>query len=152
MKKIIGVLILICSSSALACPDLQGRYSKCYSEIRKVKGEYIVDQHQESDYTVYNIEYIDDETGESRKDQLKTNNVKASRKETLPRMGITVRIEAKTKCIGDSVVSTGDAYYLGMKVGTFTTTIFREKNLLKSNLDGAYLGKEKQKRIVCELE
>lgn len=152
MKNLIGFLLLTLSiNSYAACPALQGRYNKCYSEIRKVKGEYIIDQHQESDYEVYDIEYIDDETGESRKDQLKTDGKKASRKETLPRMGVTVRIDAKTKCVGDAVVSAGNAYFLGAKVGTFTTKIFREGNLLKSNLDGSYLGKESHKRIVCEL-
>lgn len=152
MKILIGLLAIAFSSQSFACPELQGRYSKCYSEVRKVKGEYIIDQHQENNYQVYNVEYIDDETGESRKDQLKTDNKKASRKETLPRMGVTVRIDARTTCDGDTVVSVGDAYFLGAKVGKFTTRIFREGNLLKSNLDGSYLGKESHKRIVCELE
>lgn len=152
MKILIVLMGITFSFNSFACPQLQGRYSKCYSEIRKVKGEYVIDQHQENNYEVYDIEYIDDETGESRKDQLKTDNSKVSRKETLPRMGVTVRIEARTHCERDVVVSAGDAYFLGAKVGRFTTRIFREGNLLKSNLDGSYLGKEKQKRIICELE
>lgn len=152
MKVFIGFCAAFLSISAYACPQLQGRYNKCYSEVRPVKGEYIIDQHQESFYEVYDIQYIDDQTGESRNDQLKTDNKIASRKETLPRMGITVRIEAKTNCENDAVVSVGDAYFFGARVGTFTTRIFREGKLLKSNLDGSYLGKESHKRIVCELE
>jgi hypothetical protein len=152
MKKFICILLLSNSLNAIACPDLRGKYSKCYSEIRKVKGDYTIDQHQENNYEVFNIEYYDDETGETRKDTLKTDGKKASRRETLPRMGVTVRIDAKTHCENNTVVSVGNAYFLGAKVGTFTSTIFREGNLLKSNLDGSYLGKESHKRIVCELE
>lgn len=152
MKILIGLMTIGFSFHAFACPQLQGSYNKCYSEIRKVKGEYIIDQHQENNYEVFDIEYIDDETGESRKDQLKTDNKKASRKETLPRVGVRVRIDAKTQCVGDAVVSIGDAYFMGARVGSFTSTIFREGNLLKSNLDGSYLGKEVHKRIVCELK
>ncbi|MFA6236705.1 MAG: hypothetical protein WC635_05200 [Bacteriovorax sp.] len=152
MKVFIVLLAASFSISAFACPQLQGRYNKCHSEIRQVKGEYIIDQHQENFYEVYDIQYIDDETGESRNDQLKTDNKIASRKETLPRMGVTVRIEAKTSCENNAVVSVGDAYFFGARVGSFTTRIFREGKLLKSNLDGSYLGKEAHKRIVCELE
>jgi len=152
MKILIGLILLTFSFKSFACPELQGRYNKCYSEIRKVKGEYIVDQHQESSYQVYDIEYIDDETGESRKDHLKTDSQKASRKETLPRIGVTVRIDAKTRCEGNVVVSVGDAYFMMARVGSFTTKIFREGNLLKSHLDGSYLGREVHKRIICELK
>lgn len=152
MKILTALMLLTLSFKTFACPELQGSYNKCYSEIRKVKGEYIIDQHQESNYEVYDIEYIDDETGESRKDHLKTDSKKASRKETLPRVGVTVRIDAKTHCEKNTVVSVGDAYFLGARVGSFTTRIFREGNLLKSNLDGSYLGREVHKRIVCELK
>lgn len=152
MKGLILISVLSFSLSSFACPELQGRYNKCYSEIRKIKGEYIVDQHQENNYEIYNIEYNDDETGESRKDIIAANNQKVSRKETLPRVGVTVRIEARARCDGDTVVSDADVFFLGAKVGSFVSKIFLEGKILKSNVDGSYLGKDVHKRIVCETE
>lgn len=152
MKKLLAISIVLISTSALACPELQGRYDKCYSELRNMKGEYIVDQHQEANFEVYNVEYNDDETGSNRQDVIKTNNQKVSKKETLPRVGVTVRLEARARCENDQVVSDADAFFLGAKVGSFVSKIFRDGKILKSNLDGSYLGREIHKRIVCQLK
>ncbi|MDD4973783.1 MAG: hypothetical protein PHY93_05500 [Bacteriovorax sp.] len=152
MKLLFFISTLSYSLSSYACPQLQGRYNKCFSEIRKINGEYIVDQHQENNYEVYNVEYSDDETGENRKDLIKTNNQKDSRKESLPRMGVTVTVEARSNCVGDAVVSGADVFFLGAKVGSFVSKIFVEGKNLKSNVDGSYLGKDVHKRIVCELK
>ncbi len=153
MKLLFIISTLTFSALSYAeCPALQGRYNKCYSEVRTIKGEYIVDQHQESNYEVYDIEYNDDETGESRTEQFKTNDQVISRKEVLPRINVRVRIEGKARCEGLAVNSDADVYFLGAKVGSFTSSIFREGKILKSNIDGAYLGKDVHKRIVCTLE
>lgn len=150
MKMLMVLSTLALSTGAMAsCPELQGRYDHCYSEIRNIKGEYIVDQHQENNYEVYNVEYNDDESGESRKEEIKTNNELVSSKQTLPRVGVRVRLEARARCEGTKVISDADAYFMGAKVGSFTNEIYLEGNTLKSNLDGSYLGKELHKRIVC---
>jgi hypothetical protein len=152
MKLLILISAFSYSLNSYACPELQGRYNKCFSEIKKIKGEYIVDQHQESNYEVYNVEYNDDETAENRKDLIKTNNLIDSRKEKLPSLGVNVRIEARSYCEANAVVSNADVFFLGAKVGSFVSKIFIEGNLLKSNVDGSYLSKDVHKRIVCELE
>lgn len=156
MKKKLTLLALTlmsisCITNA-ACPNLEGRYTQCYSEIRKVKGDYIINQYQESNYEVYNVEYIDDETGENRKDLIKTNNQVETRKETIPRIGIKVKLEAKSNCINNSVVSDAEAFYLGKKVGTFVSSISLERKTLKSRIDGSYLGREVHKLIICDLQ
>jgi hypothetical protein len=63
-----------------------------------------------------------------------------------------VRIEARSYCEANAVVSNADVFFLGAKVGSFVSKIFIEGNLLKSNVDGSYLSKDVHKRIVCELE
>ena len=100
----------------------------------------------------YQIHYNDDETNESRTDAIRTDGVLESRKERLPRVGIRVRIDSKSSCNGDSVVSTADVYFLGKKAGVFTTKIYPEGSTLYSNLDGKYLNKQIAKRIVCTQE
>lgn len=153
MKLLLLILALSFTVGSYAsCPQLQGRYNKCYSEIKKIKGEYIIDQHQENNYEVYNVEYNDDETGDSRQDVIKTNKKKEIRKEKLPKMGVTVKMESQSYCEGNAVVSDANVYFLGAKVGSFVSKIFTEGRLLKSNIDGSYLGKDVHKRIVCELE
>lgn len=152
MKILLILSNLALSAGAMACPELQGRYDKCYSEIRNIKGEYIVDQHQENNYEVYNVEYNDDESGENRKEEIRTNNEVVSSKQTLPRVGVRVRIEARARCAGSKVISDADVFFMGAKVGNFTNEIFLEGSTLKSNLDGSYLGKDLHKRIVCTVK
>ena len=131
---------------------MQGRYYKCYSEIRNIKGEYVVEQHQENDYDVFNVQYIDDETGDTREDVFKTNNEVISRKETLPRVGLRVRIEGRARCEGNAMISDGQVYFMGAHVGSYVTKIFLEGKILRSTVDGGYLGREVHKRIACELK
>ncbi len=152
MKLIVSLSFFMFSSALLACPILQGRYHHCHSEIRQMKGEYIIDQHQENDYQVYNVQYIDDETGQSREDVIKSNSQKISRKETLPRVGVTVRIDASARCDAGFVTSDAEVYFLGAHVGSFVSKIYLEGKLLKSDADGSYLGRDVHKRIVCELK
>jgi hypothetical protein len=152
MKFLMTAIFLTLSVKTFACPSLQGRYISCSSESKKMSGEYTFDQHLENDYEVYDVEYVDTETGEGRRDQLITDNVVASRKETIPSIGITVRIEAKTRCEGDSVISEGEAYYFGAQVGTFVNKISKVGNLLKNTFDATYLGNETHKTITCELQ
>lgn len=140
------------ASYALNCPEMQGRYPKCKSEIRDIKGEYIVEQYMKDEVTFYQIHYIDDETNETRTDAIRTDGVLESRKERLPRVGIKVRIDSRSRCNGDSVISDADVYFLGKKVGKFVTKIYKEGDTLYSNLDGEYLGKPLSKRIVCSQE
>lgn len=155
MKKNLAVTILsilsFMSFANSACPILVGRYSNCFSEVTKVKGDYIIDQHQESSYEVFNVEYIDDETEESRKDEIRTNGQQFSRKENIPKVGIRIRVEAKARCINNAAVSNADAYVFGAKVGSFVTSISRNNKQLKSTFDGSYLGTPVHKIILCDL-
>ncbi len=154
MKFLLAIIAATLSFSAYSstCPDLEGHYPKCKSEIRDIHGEYSVEQYMKDDTTFYQIHYNDDETNESRTDAIRTDGVMESRKERLPRVGIKVRIESRSRCNTDSVVSEADVYFLGAKVGTFTTKIYRENNTLYSTLEGSYLGKPLTKRIVCTQE
>lgn len=152
MKVLILMSIFGYSFNSQACPNLQGRYNKCYSEIKKINGEYIVDQHQENNYEVYNVEYNDDETGQSRKTLIKTDNRKDIRNESLPKINLTVKIETHSRCEGNTIVSDANVFYLGMNVGNFVSKFVRQGKILQNITDGSYLGTEVHKRIICELE
>lgn len=154
MKYFIALTATIISINTYAgeCPDLEGRYPKCKSEIRDIRGEYVVEQYLKDDVMYYQIHYNDDETNESRTDAIRADGTLESRKERLPRVGIKVRIDSRSKCAGDSVVSDADVFFMGRKAGDFKTKIYREGGTLYSNLDGQYLGKPISKRIVCTQE
>ncbi|MBC7429236.1 MAG: hypothetical protein H7336_11525 [Bacteriovorax sp.] len=155
MKYLLAVCAATLAFSAMSatCPNLEGHYPKCHSEIRDIKGEYNIEQYMKDETTFYQIHYTDDDSNDDRTDAIRTDGVMESRKEKLPRVGIKVRIDSKSRCNTDSVVSDADVYFLGKKVGTFTTKIYKdEKNTLYSNLDGSYLGKPLSKRIVCTQE
>ena len=151
MKYFIALTATIISIQSYAgdCPELEGRYPKCKSEIRDIRGEYIVEQYLKDDVMFYQIHYNDDETNESRTDAIRTDGKMESRKERLPRVGIKVRIDSRSKCTPDAVVSDANVFFLGKQVGTFKTKIYRDGETLYSNLDGEYLGKPLSKRIVC---
>lgn len=151
-KKIILILCSIISYNLYACPNLVGRYNKCKSEINpKMRGEYLIDQHQENNYNVYTVQFIDDETGDAKTDTIPTDGSKVTRKERVPKVGVNVRVEARSSCIAESVVTESELFFLGGNVGHFTTKIFRTGNTLHSDIDGHYLSKDIHKRITCEL-
>lgn len=154
MKYLIALSIAILSLSVNAsqCPNLEGRYPKCKSEIRDIRGEYIVEQYSKDDVEFYQVHYIDDETNDNRTDAIRTDWKFESRKERLPRVGIKVRIDSRSKCEPGAVVSDANVYFLGKRVGTFKTKIYRDGGTLYSNLDGEYLGRPLSKRIVCTQE
>ncbi|AUN99550.1 hypothetical protein DOM21_03080 [Bacteriovorax stolpii] len=155
MKAMLTLMMALISSNVFAgttCPNLEGRYPKCKSEIRDIRGEYIVEQYMKDDVNFYQIHYIDDDTDENRTDAIRTDGKLESRKEKLPRVGIKVRIDSKSRCETDAVVSDADVYFMGAKVGQFVAKIYREGGTLYSNLDGKYLGKPLSKRIVCTQE
>ncbi|MEA9355308.1 hypothetical protein SHI21_03810 [Bacteriovorax sp. PP10] len=154
MKYLIALTAALISINTYAgdCPELEGRYPKCKSEIRDIRGEYIVEQYLKDDVMFYQIYYNDDETNESRTDAIRTDGKLESRKERLPRVGIKVRIDSRSRCVPGAVVSDADVFFLGKQVGTFKTKIYVEDGTLYSNLDGQYLGKPLSKRIVCTQE
>lgn len=149
MKIVFALLMALLALNAFACPDLEGRYPKCKSEIKDIRGEYVVEQYMKDDVTFYQIHYNDDETDTSRTDEIRTDGKLESRKERLPRVGIKVRIDSRSKCTGDAVTQDADAFVMGKRVGSFTTKIYKEGETLYSNLDGKYLNKTISKRIVC---
>ena len=151
MKSILILASLFFSSVAFSCPNLQGKYNNCRSELGEIDGEYTIDQNQESNYQVYNVLYVNNQNGDSQTQVFKTNNKLESRKEELPSSGVTVRIDSKAHCEGDTVAAVADVFFLGGKVGSFTTSIHLEGSLLKSNVDGSYLGTDVHKRIECQL-
>lgn len=154
MKLTLTLMTALCSLNlySATCPDLEGRYPKCKSEIRDIRGEYIVEQYMKDNVNFYQIHYIDDDTDENRTDAIRTDGKLESRKEKLPRVGIKVRIDSRSRCEPNAVISDADVYFMGAKVGEFVAKIYREGDTLYSNLDGKYLGKPLSKRIVCTQE
>lgn len=154
MKFLIALTATLISINTYAgdCPELEGRYPKCKSEIRDIRGEYIVEQYLKDDVMFYQIHYNDDETNENRTDAIRTDGRMESRKERLPRVGIKVRIDSRSRCVPGAVVSDADVFFMGKQVGTFKTKIYTEGGTLYSNLDGQYLGRPLSKRIVCTQE
>ena len=151
MKSALIFTTLIFSTLAYSCPTLQGQYNNCRSELGAIDGEYTIDQHQESNYQVYNVQYVNDKNGDTQTQVFKTNNQLESRKEELPSSGVKVRIDSKAHCEGDSVAAVADVFFLGGRVGSFTTSIHLEGTTLKTNVDGSYLGTIVHKRIECQL-
>lgn len=117
-----------------------------------MRGEYLIEQHQENNYEVYKVQFIDDETGEEKTDTIPTNGSVISRKERVPKVGVNVRVEARSKCDTNNVITDSKIFFLGSHVGQFTTKIYRTGNTLHSDIDGSYLSKDIHKRITCELE
>jgi RNase P/RNase MRP subunit p29 len=141
---------LFFSSTAFACPQLEGKYNQCESEIRYLGGEYNIEQYMQDKVQYYHVQKIDSENEDQvTEETIRTDNVKTSRKEKLPKYGITVRIETKSRCEGEKVIGVSDGFSMGMKMGTFTTVLSKVDNILHIDIDGTYLNKEVHKRIKC---
>jgi hypothetical protein len=115
-----------------------------------MKGEYVVEQVNESGVELYSIKYID-EDGSIQEDEFKTDGSTVTRKQKIPTIGVKVKVVGSAICDNDSVVSTGKAYFMGAHVGTFDTTIFRTADaVLTMKIKAEYLGKTVNKLIQCK--
>lgn len=142
--------VLFFSSTAFACPQLEGKYNHCESEIRYLGGEYNIEQYMKDNVQYYHVQKIDAENeDEVTEETIRTDNVKTSRKEKIKKYGITVRIDTKSRCEGNTVVGVSEGFTFGSKMGTFTTVLSKADNTLFINIDGTYLNKEVHKRIKC---
>jgi hypothetical protein len=138
------------SLDASGCPELRGHYPKCHSEIKEMKGEYVVEQSNEKGVEIYHIKYIDDD-GSVQEDEFKTDGSNVTRKQKIPTIGIKVKVEGSATCKENNVFSTGEAYFMGAHVGGFDTTIFKDQdNTLTMKIKADYLGKSVNKLIQCK--
>lgn len=137
-KIFLGTLVLMFNVSVMAtesngklCPELDGRYDRCYSEIKQMRGEYIIDQQDQNGIDVFKVQFVDDETDESRTDMIYADGRIEKRKERVPVIGIKVNVESKSSCKNQKVITEADAYAVfNRRVGEFTTTLERNKNQL----------------------
>ncbi len=152
MKSIIFLVLSLFAANVFACPYLDGRYDRCYSELKNMRGEYIINQVDENGVNVFNVQFIDDETDESRTDVIRANGKIEKRKERVPKIGIKVNIESKAYCKDNIVYTDSEAFALfGTKVGEFQTRLFKVNNQLQMLVDGQYVGRKINKIIKCQL-
>lgn len=134
------------------CPELDGRYDRCYSEIKQMRGEYIIDQQDQNGVEVFKVQFVDDETDESRADVIYADGRVEKRKERVPVIGIKVNVESRSSCKNNRVVTDANAYAIfNRHVGQFTTTLERNKNQLIMLIKGQYIGRSINKIIKCQL-
>lgn len=134
------------------CPELDGRYDRCYSELKQMRGEYIIDQQDQNGVEVFKVQFVDDETDESRADVIYVDGRVEKRKERVPVIGIKVNVESKSSCKNNRVVTEANAYAVfNRHVGQFTTTLERNKNQLIMLINGKYIGRSINKIIKCQL-
>ena len=158
-KIFLGTLVLMFNVSVMAtesngklCPELDGRYDRCYSEIKQMRGEYIIDQQDQNGIDVFKVQFVDDETDESRTDMIYADGRIEKRKERVPVIGIKVNVESKSSCKNQKVITEADAYAVfNRRVGEFTTTLERNKNQLIMLIKGQYIGRSINKIIKCQM-
>ena len=144
------LFFILSGSFAYACPTLEGRYGNCQSEIRELSGEYIIEEYLKDDVTYYFVQKTEsEEDGEILNETIRTDNAKVSRKEKIPKYGVTVRIDTKSRCENNKVIGQSKVYSLGMGVGEFTTVMQRKDDTLYINIDGSVINREIHKRITC---
>lgn len=158
-KLFLSTLVLLGSLNLSAnefknaqCPELDGRYDRCYSELKQMRGEYIIEQQDQNGVDVFNVQFVDDETDESRSDIIYADGRVEKRKERVPVIGIKVNVESRSGCNAGKVVTQAEAYAVfNRHVGSFTTTLERNKNQLIMLIKGKYIGRSINKIIKCQL-
>lgn len=147
------MLMFSLNTYAQSCPELDGRYDRCYSEIKQMRGEYIIAQQDQNGVDKFDVQFVDDETDESRTDIIYADGRLEKRKERVPVIGIKVNVESRSFCKNNMVVTEAKAYALfNSKVGEFTTTLERKKNnQLTMLINGQYIGRKIEKIIKCQL-
>ena len=137
---------LFVSASAMACPDLSGKYATCkQSDGTITTTDMVITQSVQSGVTVYSTTSTDTETGETATDELITNGNVVSETDEL---GVTSNIS--TSCEGDAVVMNVNLQFEGRELGNAKIVTKKEGNALVSRTSGSFDGESMEDVSVCE--
>ncbi len=150
--RTIALLTLMTSLSALACPELSGKYANCrsttdqYTEATNLE----VTQTLTNEITTYSLISRDDETQEETTEVVKANGKTTSTTVTDTDSGTTVKTYITGSCTSSAFSMRVAIYMDNEQVANVTTRYTKVGKQLHQQLTGTAMGEAVNDKIICE--
>ncbi len=148
--RFLSMVLAFASFSAMACPNLAGRYASCVSESGQSSNtsDVVVSQSAAGGVVTYTVTETDDESGERDTTSIPADGV--ARTETDDSGDFPMTTVSTTTCSGDTLVNTAAISTGGEAIGSVNITIHRDGARMVQVVDGMIMGAEISDTIVCE--
>jgi hypothetical protein len=150
--RFIALLVLVSSFSALACPNLAGKYAVCRSTtgVRAGSSDTIITQSVQNGITVYSITATDEDTQERETTILRADGRNYTTSETDEETGWTMQTTTSARCAGNMLKITATVRMEGQEFARLTMDITRNGRQMIEVVKGQMMGMPVEDRIICE--
>lgn len=147
--RFIATALLLASGSALACPQLEGKYASCQKDPATGMNEYRLQITQRTwrRITTFTMTSVDLVTGEKEIETYKTDGKTYVINETDPDSGVTVSMSTTASCTSDSLNTVMVLSYEGEAFSKVTSTFRKDGNKL---LQFIKEDDQKEYKVICE--
>ena len=150
--RLIAFAFFISTSSALACPDLAGRYQVCRSTTGHSAGstDMVVSQVINNKITTYTVSATSEETGERQTEIYKADGKLKKEVVTDPDSGFSMTTETLVKCSGNVLSIDINVKFMGEAAGYSKVKV--TKNGSELYIDSKYFDGEEEvsDREICQ--
>lgn len=148
--RLLALSLVFSSFSAVACPDLAGKYAACRSTTGSGSNSHdmVITQSTRSGITTYTIKNIDDESNEPSEDTAIADGKPYSESADSD-MGPVTYIGTAT-CEGDKLINDVKIEIDGAEVAAMVMKYSKSGKILKSEVKGHIFGIPSNDVIICE--
>jgi hypothetical protein len=147
--RFIAIAVAFASLSAVACPNLAGKYAVCTSATGMPGStDLVITQAIANGATVYTMTETSDMDGERETNTIVADGIERVMTEDMD--GVVLEAKMKTSCAGDALVSSVGISIEGMEFGQIETKMTKVGNKLIQEVSGDILGEDVSDVITCE--
>jgi hypothetical protein len=151
MRILLSALVLV-STSALACPELAGRYAACRSTTGNSSGssDVVVTQATQNGAMNYKIEETDDETHERNQNLIVADGKVYTSNDIDPDTGVAYDTSFSAHCMGQILHISISTSSNGTTLATSDIQVSKSGSRLIQKMRMATEGYSQEETIVCE--
>lgn len=152
MRFLVFSLTLMSSVSTFACPQLEGQYKNCFSNLtqERLKAGISISQKIVNKVTRYTFTSVEQETEKNVTEEYVADGKLRSISETDSDTGIKIKTTTRATCIDNSLVVDTKATIANEVMIELKTKNTLSGNKLVQELNGMTMGEEIKEIITCE--
>jgi hypothetical protein len=150
--RLIIILSLAFSFSALACPNLSGNYPVCRSttEVRADATDMIVKQQIQRGITIYEITSTDGDTQERQTEIFRTDGRNYNESQVDDENGWTLQTITNARCAGDILKISQTVKINGEIFAELKLDVTKVGGQLIQDVSGHMMEQEVSDKVICE--
>lgn len=148
--RLFALAFLIISSSAIACPNLAGKYAACVSQTGDSSGstDMVVTQARQNGAMVYVLESTDNETQERVSDTARADGKLIVVTETHD--GSVIGVSTLSSCEGQTLKIAQAISIEGAEIAKIDMKITKSGKTMTINSSGSVFGAPVSDTLICE--